>query len=424
MSLKDWLAPKQLKVLHSYLHDDFDMMILVGAIRSGKTFIDNLLFIYELRRTAKLAKANDDKHPQYILAGATSDSIHKNVIVSCENQFGVEFKLDRHGHYKLWGVDIVPVSTKTIAGLANARGFDSYGGYVNEATMGVEPVFQEILQRCSKDGARVIVDSNPDQPQHWFKKDYIDNNDPKTRKIMFHFVIDDNTHLSKRYIDGIKARTPTGMYYDRAIKGLWVTGEGAVYKDFDQRKMVIPDKDVPTSFHKYIAGVDWGYQHFGSIVVFGVDDADRWYLVEEYTEQYKEIGYWTKIAHQLQKKYGSDMPFYCDTARPEHIDHFKHNEINAKYGWKSVVSGIGIVASLMKQDRFFVAENAPVKFLDEIYNYRWDDKTEDAVVKENDDCMDACRYAIATYIHDEEQHSYYPTNSRKNISSGLKRFGL
>lgn len=424
MSLKDWLAPKQLKVLHSYLHDDFDMMILVGAIRSGKTFIDNLLFIYELRRTAKLAKANDDKHPQYILAGATSDSIHKNVIVSCENQFGVEFKLDRHGHYKLWGVDIVPVSTKTIAGLANARGFDSYGGYVNEATMGVEPVFQEILQRCSKDGARVIVDSNPDQPQHWFKKDYIDNNDPKTRKIMFHFVIDDNTHLSKRYIDGIKARTPTGMYYDRSILGLWVTGEGAVYKDFDERKMVIPDKDVPTSFHKYIAGVDWGYQHYGSIVVFGIDDGDRWYLVEEYTEQYKEIGYWTKIAHQLQKKYGRDMPFYCDTARPEHIDHFKHNEINAKYGWKSVVSGIGIVASLMKQDRFFVAESAPVKFLDEIYNYRWDDKSEDAVVKENDDCMDACRYAIATYIHDEEQHSYYPTNSRKNISSGLKRFGL
>ena len=230
--------------------------------------------------------------------------------------------------------------------------------------------------------------------------------------------------MPEEYVKALKAQTPSGMYTDRSILGLWVTGEGAVYKDFDQRKMVIPDKDVPTSFHKYIAGVDWGYQHFGSIVVFGVDDADRWYLVEEHTEQYKEIGYWTKIAHQLQKKYGRDMPFYCDTARPEHIDHFKHNEINAKYGWKSVVSGIGIVASLMKQDRFFVAENAPVKFLDEIYNYRWDDKSEDAVVKENDDCMDACRYAIATYIHDEEQHSYYPTNSRKNISSGLKRFGL
>ena len=213
------------------------------------------------------------------------------------------------------------------------------------------------------------------------------------------------------------------MYTDRSILGLWVTGEGAVYKDFDERKMVIPDKDVK-GIKKYIAGVDWGYQHFGSIVVFGIDDNDKWYLVEEHTEQYKEIDYWTDVAYKLQNKYGRDMPYYCDTARSEFIDHFSHNGINAKYGWKSVVPGIEIVASLMKQGRFFVKQSAPVKFLDEIYNYRWDDKSEDAVVKENDDCMDACRYAIATYIHDEEQHSYYPTNSRKNISSGLKRFGL
>lgn len=424
MSLSDYLAPKQLEVLHSYLNDDFGMMILTGAVRSGKTFIDNLLFIYELRRTARLAKKHGDKHPQYILAGASSDSINKNVIISCMNQFGVEFKLDRHGHFHLFGVDITPVSTATMAGLKGARGFTSYGAYVNEATLGIEPVFQEILQRCSMPGSHIIVDTNPDNPQHWLKVDYIDKEDKKMKKLVYHFTIDDNTHLAPDYVERIKASTPSGMYYDRAIKGLWVTGEGAVYKDFDERKMVIPDKDVPTSFHKYIAGVDWGYQHFGSIVVFGVDDADRWYLVEEYTEQYKEIGYWTKIAHQLQKKYGRDMPFYCDTARPEHIDHFKHNEINAKYGWKSVVSGISIVASLMKQGRFFVAQNAPMKFLEEIYNYRWDDKAEDAVVKENDDCMDACRYAIATYIHDEEQHSYYPNNSRKNISSGLKRFGL
>ncbi len=425
MSLSDYLTPKQLKVLHTYLHDDFDMLVLTGAIRSGKTFIDNLLFLFELQRVAQMAKANHDKHPQYILAGASSDSINKNVIISCENQFGINFKLDRHGHYKLFGVDITPVSTKTLGGLAGARGFTSYGAYVNEVTLGVEPVFQEIQQRCSIDGARVIADTNPSNPEHWFKKDYLDNKKKKARMIQFHFTIDDNTRLSKRYIEGIKARTPTGMYYDRAIKGLWVTGEGAVYKDFDERKMVIPDKDVPTSFHKYIAGVDWGYQHYGSIVVFGIDDGDNWYLLEEHTKQYEEIDYWTNLAHDLQKKYGRDMPFYCDTARTEHIDHFKHSGINAKYGWKSVVPGIEIVASLMKQGRFFVKQSAPVKFLDEIYNYRWDDKNEDAVVKENDDCMDACRYAIASYIHENERKTYHPaSNNREGILRGMRKLGL
>lgn len=423
INLKNLLTVKQRLVLMMYEYGDWKYLINYGAVRSGKTFIDNILFLLELRKVRRRADKEGNKNPMYILAGFSSKSIQTNILAELTNTFGIDVKFDRHGHFKLFGVEVIPTYTGSVRGVGSIRGMTSYGAYVNEASLSTHEVFQEIIQRCSKPGARIICDTNPDNPQHWLKTDYIDNKDPKARIQSFHFTLDDNTFLDKDYVESLKHATPSGMYTDRSILGLWVTGEGAVYKDFDQRTMVIPDKQI-TGIKKYIAGVDWGYQHFGSIVVFGVDDADRWYLVEEYTEQYKEIGYWTNIAHQLQKKYGRDMPFYCDTARPEHIDHFKHNEINAKYGWKSVVSGIGIVASLMKQDRFFVAENAPVKFLDEIYNYRWDDKAEDAVVKENDDCMDACRYAIATYIHDEEQHSYYPTNSRKNISSGLKRFGL
>lgn len=421
MSLSDWLAPKQREVLHTYLNEDFDMLILVGAIRSGKTFIDNLLFLYELRRTARLAKQNDDKHPQYILAGATSDSINKNVIISCMNQFGVEFKVDRHGHYRLFGVDITPVSTKTMAGLASARGFDSYGAYINETTMGVEPVFQEILQRCSKPSSRVICDSNPDQPQHWFKVDYIDNDDPKTHKKIFRFTIDDNTHLSKRYIERIKATTPSGMYYDRAIKGLWVTGEGAIYRDFNEKKMTVDE--TPNKL-KYIAGVDWGYNHPCSITVFGIDEHGRYYLVDERTGRFKEIDYWTKVAKKLQKKYGYNMPFYCDTATPAYIQHFKNAGINALNGWKQVVPGIEIVASLMKQGRFFVWKNHTQKFMEEVYNYQWDDKAEDKPIKEMDHVMDSMRYALATPIHLEELKKQHQTNSRNNIKAGLKRFGL
>lgn len=422
MSLSDYLAPKQLEVLHTYLHDDFDMLVLTGAIRSGKTFIDNLLFIFELRRVAQMAKDNHDKHPQYILAGASSDTINKNVIISCENQFGINFKLDRHGHYSLFGVDITPVSTKTLGGLAGARGFTAYGGYVNEATLGVEPVFQEIQQRCSIDGARLIVDTNPDNPEHWFKKDYLDNKNPKTRMIQFHFTIDDNTHLSKRYIEGIKARTPNGVFYERAILGLWVTGEGAIYRDFDKSKMVVDS--VPNHLH-YVAGIDWGYQHPCSITVFGYDDNGSFYLVDERTEQYKEIDYWTDIARQMQKKYGKNLVFYADSARPEHVDHFKHSGIDCRYGWKSVVPGIEVVAGLMKTGHFFVLKNHTQHFFDEIYNYQWDDKAEDRPVKEADHVMDSMRYCIATYLHMKERKTYHPvSNDRAGILRGMRELGL
>ena len=75
MAVTDLLTSKQAEVLHAYQTKPFKIMILTGAVRSGKTFIDNFLFLYELKRTAKLAALRNDKHPRYILAGATSNSI-------------------------------------------------------------------------------------------------------------------------------------------------------------------------------------------------------------------------------------------------------------------------------------------------------------------------------------------------------------
>ena len=422
INLSNLLTTKQRLVLMTYEFGNWKYLINYGAVRSGKTFIDNFLFLLELRKVKKRAEREGDKRPMYILAGFSSKSIETNVIAELTNVFGIEVKFDRHGHFKLFGVEVIPTYTGSVRGVGSIRGMTSYGAYINEASLSTQEVFQEIIQRCSKKGSRIICDTNPDNPQHWLKTDYINNKDPKARIESFHFTLDDNTFLSKDYVESLKHATPSGMYYDRSILGLWVTGEGAVYKDFDERKMVV-DKVPPMV--KYVAGVDWGYQHYGSIVVFGVDKDDKWYLVEEHSEQYKEIDYWTKIAHQLQQKYGRNMPFYCDTARTEHIDHFKHSGVNALYGWKSVVPGIEIVASLMKQGRFFVEKKAPVRFLDEIYNYQWDDKNEDAVVKENDDCMDACRYAIATYLHLKERKTYHPaSNDREGILRGMRELGL
>lgn len=421
MSLSDQFTAKQREVLHDYLTGDFKMMILTGAIRSGKTFIDNLLFLYELKRTALQATKTGNLHPQYILAGASSGSIQNNVINSLDKQFGLRLNPDRHNHFHLFGVDIVPVYTESIRGLAGARGFDSSGAYINEASLANQEVFQEILNRCSDPDSRIICDSNPDSPQHWLKTDYIDNDNPKLKTVSYRFTLDDNTFLDPGYAQQIKAATPSGMLYDRAIKGLWVTGEGAIYRDFDERKMVV--NKVPKMV-RYIAGVDWGYNHPCSITVFGIDANSNYYLVDEKTERFKEIDYWTKVARKLQKKYGYKMPFYCDTARTEFIDHFKHNGINALYGWKLVVPGIEIVAGLMKSGRFFVQKGHTQKFMEEIYNYQWDDKAEDKPVKEMDHVMDSMRYCLATPIHEQEQKSYYPTNDKQTITKGLRRFGL
>lgn len=422
-NLANLMTPKQREVWHSYLNDDWKYLINSGAVRAGKTYIDNIIFLAEIRRVKEMATKRYDKQPKYILAGFSSNSIYDNVISELYTTFGLNIPIDRHGHYHLFGVEIIPAYTGTKRGIGTIRGMTSYGAYVNEASLSTQEVFQEIIQRCSIEGARIIADTNPDNPEHWLKKDYIDKAGKETGIDAFHFTLDDNTWLSRDYIDHLKAITPSGMYYDRSILGLWVSGEGAVYRDFDERKMVKQADEIPMHFDKIVAGVDWGYEHACSITVWGLSGED-WWLLEEHTEQYREIDYWTDVAHQIQKKYGQNIPFYADSARPEHCDHFKHAGINCQYGWKSVVPGIEEVAKLMKTGHFFVSKDAPVDFMNEIYNYRWDDKAEDKPIKEADHVMDSMRYALASYIHMQDQKKYYPKPDRKSILAGMRRFGL
>ncbi len=416
------LTAKQQWVLWSYEHSDWKYLINYGAVRSGKTFIDNILFLAELQRIAIEAKKNNDKRPMYILAGYSSNSIQNNVIGELRNSLGLDPKIDRHGHYHIFGVDVVPTYTGNIRGASAIRGMTSYGAYINEASLATQEAFQEIVQRCSKPGARIICDTNPDNPQHWLKTDYIDNHDPEAKVKTFHFILDDNTFLPEEYRSSLKAMTPSGMYYDRAVLGLWVTGEGAVYKDFDERTMTIDRKDLPDNL-TYSAGVDWGFDHPTAIEVIGHDSAGNYYLVDEAYGQFEQVDpHWIDVANRFRHKYGLNMTFWADTARTEHIQNFKGHHINAKYGYKNVLDGVEKVASIIKQHRFFVVKDAAPNFINEIYQYVWDEKT-GAPKKEHDHAQDAVRYCIATPLWLAEQNKRRDTD-RTRSTNYLNDLGL
>lgn len=394
MAISDLLTSKQAKVLHAYQTKPFKIMILTGAVRSGKTFIDNFLFLYELRRTAKLAALKNDTHPRYILAGATSNSIYNNIISELQTQFGLTLRQDFHGHYHLFGVDIVPVYTKSITGLASARGFTSYGAYVNEASLANHEVFNEIQNRCSMEGSHIICDTNPDIPTHWLKTDFIDNHDSKAGILSFTFTIDDNTTLATDYVESMKA-SKSGMFYDRDILGLWVTGEGIVYQDFDKDTMVIPDDQVPENL-EYYCGVDWGYAkgHENVITVMGDDpDTDITYLTNIFSSTGKYIDYWVDIAHQIQEQHGYNINYWCDSARPEHVSYFQQKHINARNADKSVMDGIEYCSQRIKMGKFKVLRSCAKPFLDDIYQYVWD-SVKGVPKKEHDNVMDSFRYAL------------------------------
>ncbi|HEO3289790.1 TPA: PBSX family phage terminase large subunit [Streptococcus agalactiae] len=405
-------TPKQWQVLEQIRHNDFFICGLHGAKRSGKTYVNNITFLNELVRVRRIADKLGVEEPMYILAGTSSTSIHNNILQDLYNTFDIEPKYDKRGAFVLAGVKVVQVYTGSISGLKRARGFTAYGAYVNEASLANETVFKEIISRCSGEGARIVWDSNPDNPNHWLKTDYIDSDDDMI--IDFSFKLDDNTFLSKRYIESIKAATPSGKFYDRDILGKWTVAEGAIYSDYD--KNVHEVVELPKMV-RYFAGVDWGYSHYGSIVIVGEDKKGNYYLLDGIAEQYKEIDWWVDRANEFKEHYGNII-FWSDSARPEHVTRFQRERLKARNANKSIVSGIEHIAKLLKENRLFIKRGVIPRFFDEIYQYKWKpNSTKDEPQKEYDDVLDAIRYALYSQ-HKEDSIS--KTNNFNVLYQGLK----
>lgn len=403
MDLSKLYTKRQLDVLNYIWNHDWFICGLHGAKRAGKTVVNNDTFVTELSRVRKIADRLGVDEPIYILAGTSSTSIQNNVLQELYNKYGFEPKYDKHGSFVFCGVKVVQVYTGSISGLKRARGFTAFGAYVNEASLANEVVFKEIISRCSGEGARVVWDSNPDNPNHWLNRDYIGKNDGKI--IDFSFKLDDNTFLSKRYIDSIKAATPKGKFYDRDILGLWTVAEGAIYADYDSKIHVV---DELPDMKRYFAGIDWGYTHYGSIVVVGEGVDGNYYLVDGVAAQFKEIDWWVEQARKLTGIYGN-IPFYADSARPEHVARFENEGFDIMNANKSVIAGIELIAKLFKERKLYVKRGFIPRFFDEIFQYRWkENSTKDEPLKEFDDVLDSVRYAIYSdfVIGSTERASY------------------
>lgn len=390
--LNKMYSDKQEEVLRFAFSAPWNILINHGAVRSGKTVIDNDIFLTELTKARERAY-RDGRDAHYILTGDSLGAIRRNVIAELESKYGFEIKLDNVNSFHLNGVRVFCFGHSKADSYKAIVGMTAYGAYLNEATTAHETAFDEILKRCSG-RYRILMDTNPDHPKHFLKTNYIDKADQR-KLAQFHWDLDDNPFLDEDYIEGIKAQTPSGVFFNRKIKGIWCVPEGLVFQDFDPEKHYVEDLSR-FNFVRHYAGVDWGYGkgHPGVIGVFGEERNGTTVLLEETAEEGQEIDFWKTIARQYKTKYGN-IPFFCDSARPEHIDALLKCGIRAINADKEVLSGLEEVGKRIKTGRFYVYRPGQRLFEDEVQTYSWDERT-GMPKKVNDNSMDMTRYALYT----------------------------
>ena len=385
------ITSKQKEVVDCIKYENPKILICSGAKRAGKTWILIYAFIGHVAKY-------ENKGYSFILGGTNQASIRRNVLNDLEDILGQEIKLSKDNHFKLFGNKVYVFDGANADSYKKMRGFTSYGAFLNEATTLHDSFIKEAISRCSGEGSRVYMDTNPENPTHSVKVDYVDKDgqmlsNGQLNIKAFNFTLYDNTFLNKEYVESIEASTPSGMFYDRDILGVWVASEGVVYSDFNKDINYIKEIDIKDiQIKKYFAGIDFGWEHYGSIALVAQDINDNYYFIKEIAFKHKHIDWWVDKAKEIIKEYG-EINFYCDHARPDYINKLRVAGVKAINARKDVLAGIGEVASLFKTRKLKVVEDNVSVFKEEIYNYVWKDG-KDEPIKQYDDVLDSLRYAI------------------------------
>lgn len=383
------------KQLHFLLTSDARINIADGAIRSGKTFVFNLRWLdYIVNGPRGIL----------LMAGKTIRTLERNVL-KAENGL---FDLVGEGNYKyngstgeleIAGRKIICIGASDERSENKIRGMTLAGALCDEVTLFPKSFVEQLIGRCSVAGSQLFWNCNPDSPYHFIKQEYIDN--PKMKHLVKHwrFLMYDNPYVVKTNPEYIKQAetTYTGVFYKRNVRGEWALAEGIVYDNFTDKCIV---DDLPEEFDEIYVGVDHGVTHPATFIMIGVKDREV-YVIKEFYQS-------NRTNSELADEFINFIDGYSvdgitvDSAAASLILEFNKRGIYTTDCNKDVIDGITLVTQLIGEKRLFVHKSCK-NLIKEFYTYSWDDKKsqsqgKDVVIKLNDDCCDALRYACKTFL--------------------------
>ena len=387
-------SPKQKQVLTWWCAPKTrgrEALICDGAVRSGKTLCMGLSFFCWAMRSFR--------GQSFGLCGKTVTALRRNLLNTLapvlrelgfqweekvsQNKVTVRFGGGENTFYLFGGKD--EGSAALIQGITLA------GVLLDEAALMPRSFVEQACARCSVEGSRLWFSCNPEGPEHWFYKEWIQKAEERNA-LYLHFTMEDNPALSPRVIRRY-ARSFSGTFYRRFVLGEWVAAEGRVYDFFDE-SFVRPAPEG--EMEQWRISCDYGTVNPASFGLWG-KKAGVWYRVKEY--------YYDSRAEKRQKTDGEYADALEKLAGGRHIQKVivdpsaaSFIELLRRRGWtvekadNDVLAGIRTTAELLRKGELVIC--APcTDAIREFSLYCWDEKAVgDRVKKIHDHAMDDIRY--------------------------------
>lgn len=409
------LSPKQLDFLTRSYHS---FNVASGAVSSGKTFVQTLRWfkhLYDVPDGVLL-----------MMSGKTSESLYDNVIRDLERLNPSDILFSRsplRGHVKSKGIDIACADAHNEVSWGRIQGKTVYGWLADEVTQHPNNFVKMAQSRCRGEGKiwPKFWTCNPDVPEHFVKREYLDNEELDLRT--WQFTLDDNPVLSDEYIDELKA-SYSGIYYDRYIRGLWVHAEGMVYDEWDPGIHIVDDFDPPPDWFR-IRAIDFGYTNPFVCLWGALDEDDRLWIYDEHYEARQLIEYHAERI--LERR------MYLRHATVADHDAQDAAELAAKKVYttpaqKDVEWGIQRVKARLQRSgdgrpRLMVSRRCR-NLIRELPLYRWAPAREgqdekEVPIKADDHALDALRYMVA-HVETMAGAPGKQASKRKPVTAGMR----
>ena len=389
-------SPKQRRVMTWWSPGNpdsrHDAIICDGAVRSGKTLCMGLSFVCWAMSQFRGA--------QFAFCGKSVVSLRRNLLneltpllgelgFACREKRSENLLAIRRGNlenrfYLMGGKD--EGSAAFIQGVTLA------GVLLDEAALMPRSFVEQAIARCSVADSRLWFNCNPENPQHWFYREWI-LKARERRALYLHFTMEDNPALTPR----IRARyrsAYSGIFYRRFVLGEWTAAQGRVYDFFDRERDSVPVPAGP--FREWRISVDYGTANPASFGLWG-RQGETWYRVGEYYYDSRREGRQKTDAEYVWelRQLAGDREIgrvIVDPSAASFIEALRREGFRVVRADNDVADGIRVTADLLKRRQIVICDTC-ADCLREMETYCWDDKGQrDAPKKEQDHAMDDLRY--------------------------------
>jgi len=384
--------PSQIALINAINNPKYRFIVGALSRRQGKTYIGNII--------AQCVSLVPNSHvlivsPNYNLSQISFD-LQRNLIKHFDLEVSKDNAKDR----------VIEMANGSTIRLGSVNQIDSVVGrsydfvlFDEAALADGESAFNVAIRpTLDKPGSKALFISTPRGRNNWFSRFFARGfTDEFGEWASIKATWKDNPRAAASDIDEAR-RSMSSAEFAQEYEADFNIFQGQIW-NFNYEKCVADLSSMDTRGMDIIAGIDVGFKDPTAFCVFAFD-GEKFYCLEEYYAAERTTEEHARHISEIIQRRDVDYCFIDSAAAQTRYDFAQNYDITTENAKKSVIDGIGYVASLVENDKLIIDQSCG-EVLRTLDQYRWDPNPN--LIKEkplhdsSSHMADAIRYALYSF---------------------------